>query len=181
MPARRIAIILIALLAVAGIVWAASNVRFVGPSETSVEAPEDVGARNGFETALGESSSGGASVIDYRRMDERLRRLSERPSMVGLAVGIIEDGEIRFLQGYGITAAGVEERVSFDTVFRWAPLRASPATWSRSFPRHKLSLSIREPLGRARRLPRQPRRARRSPYPQTHRSVYSRMRRFEAG
>jgi beta-lactamase class C len=40
--------------------------------------------------------------------------------MVGLAVGIVEDGEIRFLKGYGETVAGSGEPVGVDTVFRWA-------------------------------------------------------------
>jgi CubicO group peptidase (beta-lactamase class C family) len=30
--------------------------------------------------------------------------------MVGLAVAIVEDGEIRFLKGYGVTATDTQER-----------------------------------------------------------------------
>jgi beta-lactamase class C len=147
-PARRIAIVLIALLAVAGIVWAAANVRFVGPSAPSAEAPEEIGARNGFETSLGEASSGGASVIDYRRVDERLRRLAGRPNMVGLAVGIIEDGEIRFLQGYGSTAADSEEPVTVDTVFRWASLSKGVAGDMVALLAHDGKLSLFDPASR---------------------------------
>jgi beta-lactamase class C len=61
-----------------------------------------------------------AGVIDYSRIDERLRRLMAEGPMVGLAVGIVEEGEIRFLKGYGETVAGSGEPVGVDTVFRWA-------------------------------------------------------------
>jgi beta-lactamase class C len=147
-PARRLAIIVIALLAVAGLVWAAANVRFVGPGDATIEAPDQIGARNGFETAVGEATGGGASVIDYRRIDERLRRLSERPNMVGLAVGIIEGGEIRFLQGYGTTIAGGEEAVTVDTVFRWASLSKGVAGDMVALLAHDGKLSLFDPANR---------------------------------
>jgi beta-lactamase class C len=40
--------------------------------------------------------------------------------MVGLAVGVVENGRITFLQGYGETLAGSGDRVTPETVFRWA-------------------------------------------------------------
>ncbi len=40
--------------------------------------------------------------------------------MVGLAVAVVENGEIRFVKGYGITYAGGNEPVTPDTIFRWA-------------------------------------------------------------
>jgi beta-lactamase class C len=43
-----------------------------------------------------------------------------KPAMVGLAVGIVENGRITFLQGYGETLAGSGDPVTADTVFRWA-------------------------------------------------------------
>ena len=43
-----------------------------------------------------------------------------KPAMVGLAVGVVENGRITFLQGYGETLAGSGEPVTPDTVFRWA-------------------------------------------------------------
>jgi beta-lactamase class C len=58
--------------------------------------------------------------IDYRVLDSRLRQLIAKPAMVGLAVGVVENGRITFLQGYGETLAGSGERVTPDTVFRWA-------------------------------------------------------------
>ncbi|MEA3057378.1 MAG: beta-lactamase class [Sphingomonadales bacterium] len=58
--------------------------------------------------------------IDYRLLDDRLRQLMAKPAMVGLAVGVVENGRITFLQGYGVTLAGSDERVTPETVFRWA-------------------------------------------------------------
>ena len=61
-------------------------------------------------------------AVDYARLDARLERLAQDRSMVGLAVGIVENGEIRFLKGYGVTEAGGHEPVTPSTVFRWASL-----------------------------------------------------------
>ena len=58
--------------------------------------------------------------IDYVRLDQRLQRLAATPSMVGLAVGIVENGRITFLNGYGETVAGSGDKVTPMTVFRWA-------------------------------------------------------------
>ena len=41
-------------------------------------------------------------------------------SAVGLAVGVVENGRITFLKGYGETVAGSAEAVTPETVFRWA-------------------------------------------------------------
>ncbi|WP_265563813.1 serine hydrolase domain-containing protein [Sphingomicrobium arenosum] len=63
---------------------------------------------------------GEQGAIDYARLDARLERLAEEPGMVGLAVGIVEDGEIHFIKGYGETLEGSGEAVGIDTRFRWA-------------------------------------------------------------
>ena len=58
--------------------------------------------------------------IDYRLLNARLKQLMTKPAMVGLAVGVVENGRITFLQGYGETLAGSGDRVTPETVFRWA-------------------------------------------------------------
>jgi beta-lactamase class C len=58
--------------------------------------------------------------VDYRLLDARLRQLMTKPTMVGLAVGVVENGRITFLKGYGETAAGSGDPVTPETVFRWA-------------------------------------------------------------
>lgn len=58
--------------------------------------------------------------IDYRLLDARLQQLMHKPAMVGLAVGVVENGRITFLKGYGETLAGSNDPVTAETVFRWA-------------------------------------------------------------
>ena len=58
--------------------------------------------------------------IDYVRLDQRLQRMAEQPSMVGMAVGVVENGRITFLSGYGETISGSGDKVTPMTVFRWA-------------------------------------------------------------
>ncbi len=62
-----------------------------------------------------------AQTIDYKRLDERLTRLASDEEMVGLAVAVIDRGEIAFAKGYGVTEFG-GEAVTDETVFRWASL-----------------------------------------------------------
>ena len=69
----------------------------------------------------------GAQGVDYDRLDQRLTQLSREDDIVGLAVGVIENGEITFVRGYGVTAEG-EGPVTKDTVFRWASLSKGVAT-----------------------------------------------------
>ena len=58
--------------------------------------------------------------VDYAAIDRRLQQLSEQRAVVGLAVGIVENGRITFLKGYGETEAGSGDPVTPETVFRWA-------------------------------------------------------------
>src|SRR5256714_80586 len=53
-------------------------------------------------------------------LDAGLKQWMTKPTMVGLAVGVVENGRITFLQGYGETLAGSSDPVTPDTVFRWA-------------------------------------------------------------
>jgi beta-lactamase class C len=99
-----------------------------------------------------------ATQIDYARLDTRLRALAEQPSVVGLAVGVVEDGQITFLKGYGETVAGSGDPVTPDTVFRWASLSkgvagamvaklAGEGKLSLYEPINKYSASLRLPAG----------------------------------
>ncbi|WP_294173159.1 serine hydrolase [uncultured Sphingomonas sp.] len=66
--------------------------------------------------------------IDYAALDARLQRMAAKPNMVGLAVGIVENGRITFLSGYGETVAGSGEKVTPETVFRWASVSKGVAS-----------------------------------------------------
>ena len=68
------------------------------------------------------------SRIDYARLDARLKQMVEKPTMVGMAVGIVENGRITFLSGYGETLEGSGEKVTPETVFRWASVSKGVAS-----------------------------------------------------
>ena len=59
-------------------------------------------------------------AIDYASLDARLKKLADERGVVGLSVGVVENGRITFLSGYGETIAGSGEKVTPETVFRWA-------------------------------------------------------------
>ncbi|MEO0881415.1 MAG: serine hydrolase domain-containing protein [Pseudomonadota bacterium] len=62
-----------------------------------------------------------AGPIDYDRLDERFQKVAAKPEIVGLAVAIVENGELSFAEGYGETHIDGTP-VTNDTVFRWASL-----------------------------------------------------------
>jgi beta-lactamase class C len=140
--------ILIVGLAFAGIVWAAVRTdlgtRFVAGA---TEAPAERRVA-GFEAAVSDSRGASESLIDYGRIDARLRRLMEEPHMVGLAVAIVEDGEIRFLKGYGETIHGSGDQVGPDTVFRWASLSKGVAGDMVALLADQARLSLYDPVAR---------------------------------
>lgn len=98
-----------------------------------------------------------AAPVDYERLDERLKRLAQDEEIVGLAVAVIEDGQITFAEGYGVTRLGGNP-VTTDTVFRWASLSkgvastaigkmAAEGQLSLSDAISKFNTSLRLPLG----------------------------------
>jgi beta-lactamase class C len=100
--------------------WAATSVSFSYKPASPKSAPENLPGNEARDLTNGEARSRAPSTIDYRRLDERFGRLAAQPSMVGLAVAIVENGQIRFLKGYGVTVAGGMEPVTPATIFRWA-------------------------------------------------------------
>ncbi|WP_171982499.1 serine hydrolase [Sphingomonas sp. LM7] len=68
------------------------------------------------------------SKVDYRRLEARIAGLMHEPNIVGLAVGVIERGQIRLLRGYGETRVNSGDPVTPDTVFRWASLSKGVAS-----------------------------------------------------
>ena len=75
---------------------------------------------SGAQLKLASLSTASRRDIDYRLLDARLQQLMDKPAMVGLAVGIVENGRITFLKGYGETVEGSGDPVTPETVFRWA-------------------------------------------------------------
>ena len=108
-PAYKLAIGAAALLAGSALI----------ATRTGANHDKDVAA-NGANIHLAAVTPAARHDVDYAQLDARLKRLMERPTMVGLAVGIVENGRITFLKGYGETLAGSGDPVTPETVFRWA-------------------------------------------------------------
>lgn len=97
---------------------ALASIRVVEPKPAA--ATDQLAATRATSLRLAKVQPAARQRIDYARLDARLRRLVTKPTMVGMAVGIVENGRITFLSGYGETAAGSGEKVTPETVFRWA-------------------------------------------------------------
>jgi beta-lactamase class C len=136
--ARRFVWYFLAGLMAAGALWAAA-LRFTTPA-----APAPPARR--FDVAVGDAARR-PHAVNYEQVDARLRRLMEDPAMVGLAVGIVEGGQIRFIKGYGVTSAGANEPVTADTVFRWASLSKGVAGDAVALLAHERRLSLGDPVG----------------------------------
>ncbi len=72
----------------------------------------------------------------------------QKPAMVGLTVGIVENGQITFLKGYGETLAGSGEPVTPETVFRWASVSKGVAATMVAKLAEQGKLSLHAPVGR---------------------------------
>jgi beta-lactamase class C len=134
------------------------GVFIMGASGTADDAHSKSGREPHSPTLAISDAQRRATVIDYARLDGRLQALSDQPAVVGLAVGVVEDGQITFLKGYGETIAGSGDTVTPDTVFRWASLSkgvagamvaklAAEGRLSLYEPINKYSASLRLPAG----------------------------------
>ena len=65
--------------------------------------------------------------IDYGTLDRQLAELTLRPEMAGLAVAVVEAGEVRFVRTYGVVDKSTMAPVTPDTVFRWASVSKTVA------------------------------------------------------
>src|ERR671913_1921728 len=72
--------------------------------------------------------------------------MADKPTMVGMAVGIVENGRITFLNGYGETLAGSGDKVTPDTVFRWASVSKGVAATMVAKLAEEGKLSFNSPL-----------------------------------
>ncbi|MDP7177424.1 MAG: serine hydrolase domain-containing protein, partial [Verrucomicrobiota bacterium] len=62
-----------------------------------------------------------------KRVDHAMRDEMARQGLVGLAVGVIQDGEITHLNGYGLADREQRVPVTRQTMFRWASISKSIA------------------------------------------------------
>lgn len=116
----RWTLILLSALAVLG------GVAIYGAAPKLIEDDRKAASRSAGAATAGLSAepvvAAGPSPVDYARFDQRIGRLMQEPDMVGLAIGTVENGQVRFVKGYGETLAGSGEPVTPDTVFRWGSL-----------------------------------------------------------
>ena len=113
---------------------------------TAPSSPDQASPTARFEMPLPDTAEAKAGAVDYARLDARLQQLMARPGMVGLAVAVVEDGEIRFIKGYGTTQAGGAEPVTPNTVFRWASLSKGVAADMVALLASEGKLSLFEPV-----------------------------------
>ncbi len=111
---RQFAIGLAGFGLVLGALAVAATVDGGAPASPASETPAAANLR------LASLSPAARRDVDYARLDARLKQLAEKPTVVGLAVGVVENGRITFLHGYGETVEGSGEPVTPRTVFRWA-------------------------------------------------------------
>jgi beta-lactamase class C len=126
------------------ILWVSTSVSFNWNAAPETPAASSDGTVSPIEAGSG----GGAPLVDYARIDTRLQRLTDQNSMVGLAVGIVEGGRIRFLKGYGITDSVSKQPVTPNTIFRWASLSKGVAGVMVAKLAEQNRLSLYEPAGK---------------------------------
>ena len=89
-----------------------------------------------------------SGLIDYHEIDRRIGALMEDETMVGLAVAVMENGEITFAHGYGETVHESGDPVTVDTVFRWASLSKGVAATMVALLERDGALSLDAPVSR---------------------------------
>ena len=88
-------------------------------SRRAARAPSHPPSRTFELAAL--STADARRDVDYAALDRAAEAAdASKPAMVGLAVGVVENGRITFLKGYGETTPGRASRSRRETVFRWA-------------------------------------------------------------
>jgi beta-lactamase class C len=86
--------------------------------------------------------------VDYARLDRRIESLMARRDMVGLSIAVIEDGQLAFVKGYGETAAGSGDKVTPQTLFRWASVSKGVAASLEALLARQGKLSLDDPISK---------------------------------
>ena len=140
---KRVALVVLVLAGLVILLFTTGLVRWSPQTEASGQQ-----AQARFQAAVPPVDTSGPTHIDHARLEARIARLMEEKAMVGLAVGIVEDGRIRFVRGFGETVAGSGERVSENTVFRWASLSKGVAADMVALLAARGQLSLQDPVNR---------------------------------
>ncbi len=135
---RRVAVLLCLLLGVLAVLlaWLGSGL-FRPPAQPR---PRPI--------AVIEAPAPAPGRINYKRLNARLEKLVAEKEMVGLAVGVIEAGKIRFAKGYGETLSGSGKKVGTSTVFRWASVSKGLAATMVASLAEQGKLSLDDPVAK---------------------------------
>jgi beta-lactamase class C len=86
--------------------------------------------------------------IQYAQLDQKFAAIARRSEMAGLAIAIVEDGELRFVRAYGVIDRDTNVPVTLGTVFRWASVSKTVAgTLAATFADEGL-VDLDQPVGR---------------------------------
>ena len=86
--------------------------------------------------------------IQYAQLDQKFAAIARRSEMAGLAIAIVEDGELRFVRAYGVIDRDTNVPVTLGTVFRWASVSKTVAgTLAATFADEGL-VDLEQPIGR---------------------------------
>jgi beta-lactamase class C len=140
-------------LIVAAVVIAAVLIAFMAAGGFYLrrvqETPKPGAERLSIDLSRIGISKSGPRRIDYGRLDRRMRLLAAERSVVGVAIVTIENGQISFAKGYGVTTDGDEGRpVDAHTVFRWASVSKGVAATLLAKMAEEKKLSLRDPVSR---------------------------------
>ncbi|ABQ71043.1 serine hydrolase [Rhizorhabdus wittichii DC-6] len=141
-------------LVIAGVVLVAVLIAFIAAGgfylrRVAQDVPKPGAERLSVDLSRIGISKAGPRRIDYARLDRRMRLLAEKKSVVGVAIVTIENGEISFAKGYGVTTDGAEGKpVDAHTVFRWASVSKGVAATLLAKMAEEKKLSLRDPVSR---------------------------------
>ena len=79
------------------------------------------------ETNLPDQPDEWRGRINYAQLDQQFAAMAQRSEMAGLAIAIVEDGELRFIRTYGVIDRDTNVPVTLGTVFRWASVSKTVA------------------------------------------------------
>ena len=140
---RRITTVLIA----AGVLGAAA---WFGLSGTQVDSPAAmIRAISGQKTSdIPDTPDEWKGRIDYVDLDGRFSEMASRPEMAGLAVAIVENGELRFVGTYGVLDRTDGSPVTPASIFRWASVSKTVTGALAATLASEAAVDLEEPISR---------------------------------
>jgi len=86
--------------------------------------------------------------VDYGWLDERARSIVDRKDMAGLAIAVIEDGQLSFIKAYGVVDADTGEKATPQTVWRWASVSKGVAATLETLLARQGKLRLDDPISK---------------------------------